>query len=155
MKVYVASSWRNIRQPEVVHALREAGHKVYDFRNPAPGNNGFSWSAIDPNWKTWTAEQFRSALQHPVAEQGFALDLGGMEWANAFVLVHPCGRSAHLEAGWATGAGKPLFVLLEESGEPELMLKLYERHGGGLYRTLQGLLDGMWAYEHGGGRVRP
>ena len=34
MKIYVASSWRNERQPDVVQALRNAGHDVYDFRHP-------------------------------------------------------------------------------------------------------------------------
>ncbi len=29
-KIYVASSWRNPAQPEVVSALRSAGHLVYD-----------------------------------------------------------------------------------------------------------------------------
>ena len=33
-KIYVASSWRNEYYPEVVAKLREAGHEVYDFRNP-------------------------------------------------------------------------------------------------------------------------
>lgn len=56
MKIYVASSWRNKIQPLVVLALREAGHEVYDFRNPAPGNTGFQWSEIDPAWQSWTAE---------------------------------------------------------------------------------------------------
>ena len=28
--IYVASSWRNEYYPEVVKALREAGHEVYD-----------------------------------------------------------------------------------------------------------------------------
>ncbi len=147
MRIYVASSWRNARQPEVVVALRAAGHEVYDFRHPAPGNNGFSWSAIDPAWKGWSAEQFKSALQHPVAIEGFRLDFEGMKWANAVVLVHPSGRSAHLEAGWATGRDVPVFVLLEEGGEPELMLKLVEGAGGGLYRTLQGLVDGVACYR--------
>lgn len=32
MKIYVASSWRNGRQPYVVDMLRERGHAVYDFR---------------------------------------------------------------------------------------------------------------------------
>lgn len=143
MKIYVASSWRNARQPMVVESLRAAGHEVYDFRHPAPGNEGFSWRAIDGGWQTWTADQFINALQHPVAKQGFELDLGGMEWADAFVLVHPCGRSAHLEAGWATGQGKPCFVLLEEGGEPELMLKLVEAAGGGLFKTLDDVIDAI------------
>ena len=33
-KIYVASSWRNVYYPEVVTRLREAGHEVYNFRNP-------------------------------------------------------------------------------------------------------------------------
>ena len=32
MHIYVASSWRNTYYPEVVQALRDAGHEVYDFR---------------------------------------------------------------------------------------------------------------------------
>ncbi len=54
MRIYVASSWRNAHQPELVKALQDAGHEVYDFRHPAPGNEGFQWSQIDPNWKDWT-----------------------------------------------------------------------------------------------------
>lgn len=40
-KIYVASSWRNQHYPEVVRRLREAGHEVYDFRNPPHGDAGF------------------------------------------------------------------------------------------------------------------
>jgi DNA (cytosine-5)-methyltransferase 1 len=47
MKIYVASSWRNEQQPEVVKALRDAGHEVYDFRNPSETDKGFAWSDID------------------------------------------------------------------------------------------------------------
>ena len=47
MKLYVASSWRNPVHPSVVEVLLEAGHEVYDFRNP-PGGTGFSWREVDP-----------------------------------------------------------------------------------------------------------
>jgi hypothetical protein len=47
MRIYVASSWRNTLQPSVVALLRQEGHSVYDFRHPAQGNDGFSWSRID------------------------------------------------------------------------------------------------------------
>jgi hypothetical protein len=43
--------------------------------------------------------------------------------AEAVVLVMPCGRSAHLEAGWAVGAGRRLAILLAD-GEPELMYSM-------------------------------
>lgn len=123
MKIYVASSWRNQRQPEVVRQLREGGHEVYDFRNPATGDNGFHWSEIDPEWKGWSPERYVELLNHPVAREGFNKDFLAMEWADAFVLVMPCGRSAHLELGWAAGKGKHTLILLSD-GEPELMYRL-------------------------------
>jgi len=124
MKIYVASSWRNDYQPEVVKALRDAGHEVYDFKNP-PGRSGFSWSEIDPDWQNWTNEQYLAALEHPLAVAGFKSDFDAMHWADACVLVLPCGRSAHTEAGWMQGMDKPTIVLLSPD-EPELMYKIFE-----------------------------
>lgn len=123
MKVYVASSWRNTESPYVVAQLREAGHDVFDFRNPRPGDHGFGWREIDPAWATWSPEQHRANLSHPRAIAGFQSDMDGLIGAEAVVLVLPCGRSAHLEAGYAKGAGKRLIILLS-SGEPELMYKM-------------------------------
>ncbi len=124
MKIYVASSWRNEKQPEVVQRLREEGFEVYDFRNPAPGNTGFSWAQIDPKWQEWTPAQFREALEHPLAVAGFKCDLKAMEWADVVVMVMPCGRSAHLETGWGTRARRTAVLLTD--GEPELMYRLID-----------------------------
>jgi hypothetical protein len=124
MKIYVASSWRNILQQHVVNMLRNVGHEVYDFHHPEPGNNGFKWSEIDPAWQDWTPKEFAANLDHPIALNGFALDYNAMEQADACVLVMPCGRSAHLEAGWMAGKGKLVVVLIEEKCEPELMYLL-------------------------------
>jgi len=122
MKIYVASSWRNPIQPDVVKALRDAKHEVYDFRNPHDGY-GFQWAWIDEGWQRWTPEQFKLMLNHPIANKGFKLDWDAMEWADCGVLVMPCGRSAHLEAGYFVGAKKNL-VILTNTGEPELMYKM-------------------------------
>ena len=129
MKIYVATSWRNERQPAIVAMLRADGHEVYDFRNPAPGDHGFHWDAIDPVWQQWGPAEYVQALEHPVAEAGFDKDMGALSQADAVVLVLPCGKSAHLEAGWAVGAGKRLFILLEPEDrvEPELMYKMTSR----------------------------
>ncbi|HVZ89588.1 MAG TPA: hypothetical protein VHG72_21685 [Polyangia bacterium] len=126
MKIYVASSWRNAHQPKVVEVLRSAGHEVYDFRNPRPGNEGFSWRSVDPAHKHGepvTAAQWRRMVDHPVALEGYALDMGAMKWAEACVYVLPCGRSASFEAGWFLGQGKPLIALTFEPTEPELMFR--------------------------------
>ena len=124
-KIYVASSWRNHFHPEVVEHLRYDGHEVYDFKNPCPGNTGFNWREIDPDWETWTKEEYREALDDPIAKAGFASDFDAMKWADTFVLVLPCGRSAHLELGWACGAGKQTLILLDDM-EPELMTKMVD-----------------------------
>ncbi len=123
-KIYVASSWRNPHQAAVLTALVASGHEAYDFKNPYPGNTGFSWSEIDPNWINWSAEEYVKALDHPIAKAGFASDFNAMKWADTFVLVLPCGRSAHLELGWAAGAGKQTVVLTCDGQEPELMAKM-------------------------------
>ncbi len=142
MQVYVASSWRNTEQPVVVELLRQAGHEVYDFRHPNLGlgqDNGFRWSEVDVHWRSWSPEQFRSALVHPVAVDGFGADQQGMDWAEVCVLLTPCGRSAHLEAGHMAGEGKPTIVYLREGYEPELMYGLL----GSLVTTDTELLEAL------------
>lgn len=127
LRIYVASSWRNLLQPAVVKSLRSLGHEVYDFKNPRPGNNGFSWREIHPDWQNWTLEQYVDALDHPMAIAGFESDWNAMVEADACVMVMPCGRSAHIEAGYFVGAGKPLYILQVEAAEPELMYKMATR----------------------------
>jgi len=123
-RIYVASSWRNDNQVGTVAFLRGLGHQVYDFRNPPHGRGGFKWSEIDPHWKSWTAWQYRNALQTPIAQAGFVSDRDAMEWADVCVLLLPCGRSAHLEAGWMAGRGKHVIIMTQDGEEPELMALL-------------------------------
>jgi hypothetical protein len=132
MKIYVASSWRNeVLQQAAVSALRREGHQVYDFRNPSPGDVGFAWRQCAPVGTD--PEAFRDAMEdseffrdevlsHPIAQAGFKKDMSALREADATVLVLPCGRSAHLELGYAVGAGQRTLVLLDDPmSEPELM----------------------------------
>ena len=137
MRIYVASSWRNVWFPEVVEALRGAGHDVYDFRNPPDGGTGFRWSDVDEGWLEWTPQQYRDNLEHPLAERQFANDIRAMEECDVCVLLLPCGRSAHTEAGWFAGNGKKVFLYIPERQEPELMYKLFN----GVCCSLDELLD--------------
>ena len=121
MKIYVASSWRNMYQPSIVALLREHGHEVYDFRDPA---SQFRWEEIDPDYQDWTPRQYIKALDHPLAQFGYNRDYNALCWAEAVVLVQPCGASAHLELGWGIGKGKHGIALLHSSTEAELMYKL-------------------------------
>lgn len=122
MKIYLASSWRNTEQPRVLKLLRDAGQDVYDFRNPAAGDQGFQWRQV-ALVKPATVANFRQALAHPRAVRSFQHDAGALAEADCCVLLLPCGRSAHLEAGWAAGSGKLLIVYTLDGEEPELMYK--------------------------------
>ena len=126
MNIYLASSWRNTEQPELVRILKEAGHDVYDFRNPPSGSGGFHWSDIDPNWQQWTPGEYAEALRHPIAIAGFDSDMTALRSCDTCVMLQPCGRSAALELGWACGNGRRTAILLR-SGEPELMVSMVDR----------------------------
>jgi len=138
-RIYVASSWRNPYYPEVVARLREAGHQVYDFRNPPHGGNGFRWTDIDDNALNWSFGEYAEGLHHPKAERQFKADLEALGWADTCVLVLPSGRSAHTEAGWMAGAGRKVIVYIPEMEEPELMYKLFDAVVGNLEDLLKSL----------------
>ena len=138
-RIYVASSWRNPYFPEVVTRLREAGHEVYDFRNPPHGGAGFHWTDIDPDAPNWTYAQYAEGLHHPLAERQFQADIDALTWADTCVLVLPCGRSAHTAAGWMAGAGKRVIAYIPEMVEPELMYKLFDGVAGSLEELVEKL----------------
>ncbi len=121
MKIYVASSWKNLIQPGIVHALKRCGHEVYNFRHPAPGDNGFSWKQLGSEPPPWTPEHFRAVLGSTIANTAYAKDKRALDWCDACVLVLPAGRSAHWELGYAMGQGKRGMVVMLEPSEPELM----------------------------------
>lgn len=123
MKIYVASSWRNNYQPDVVKVLRDQGHEVYDFKNPTP-NTGFSWKSIDPNWMNWTVSEYAAALEHPFAKAGFESDMRALREADLCVLVLPSGRSASWEYGFHNSLTRRCgIVYMPEACEPELMYR--------------------------------
>lgn len=123
MKIYLASSRRNAHFKPTLLALREAGHEVYDFTDPpfAGGTDAPDVWVNDYQGTVWG--RGTEAAEH------FAKDLAAMRWADAIVLVLPAGKSAHLELGWAAGAGKLAICHLPQLHpsilpEPELMYRL-------------------------------
>lgn len=118
MRIYVASSWKNPLQPIIVRQLEQADHIVYDYRK-----HGFSWGEVNmpPEPSVW---EYTQGLSHPRAAQGFLRDFKAMQWADACVLVLPCGRSSHLELGWMLGRGKLGIILTQDGEEPDLMAML-------------------------------
>lgn len=138
LRIYVASSWRNQEHQNVVAALRNLGHDVYDFKNP-PGKTGFSWSQTTVG-KPSRPRDLKATLDDPVAVAGFREDMRHLRACDVCVFVAPAGLSASLELGWAAGAGKATIVYVPDdaydndglddrmrSFEPELMWKVASR----------------------------
>jgi hypothetical protein len=78
--------------------------------------------AKNTDWEP--VSEYLAMLAHPRADEGFASDAGALAASDVVVMILPCGKSAHLELGWASGAGKRTAILLEDPVEPELMYKL-------------------------------
>lgn len=125
MKLYVATSWKNEKYKPVVECLKLYGHQVWNWRNPPTGGNGFSWNQADIglgiNPEECTTEELLAIYKHPAAEAGFASDMSGLFWCEGVVLLLPCGNSAHMEAGYARGCGKPLYILRPTATKADLM----------------------------------
>lgn len=136
MRIYVATSWKNPRIDSIIASLTNAGHDIYDFRHPEPKDHGFQWvdilkEVVDDFGPVWQ----KRALEHPTAEKYFKFDYVAMQWADACVMIQPCGVSAAIELGWFAGRGKLALVLLDD-GKPELMTKV-----GTLCTTIYEVLD--------------
>jgi hypothetical protein len=129
VKLYVATSWKNEAFPAVVAKLRGYGHECYDFRD---ANRSFNWSEIDPTWDRANPVLDKwnlcNALMSKPAAKAFSHDKAALDWCDAGVLVMPCGRSAHLEAGYLIGQGKPVWILMADNERPDLMHLLAGRN---------------------------
>jgi len=124
-KIYPASSWRNEVYGADVAAMRADGHEVYDFRE---ANGAFRWSCT-------TLREYIDQLEaDPQVAAAFERDRAALDWCEVLVLILPCGKSAHLEAMFASAAGKLVVVKLdpEAPSQPELMYRLLAVGTGGV-----------------------
>lgn len=150
MKLYTASSWRNPEYDAIVGNLKGAGYEVYDFKSALTEGKrtAFNWDEIDPAWENWTSREFVFQLGHPLARRAFESDKAGMDEADVCILILPCGKSAHLEAGYMRGQGKKVLILLDGS-RPELTYSLAD----GLFENVSDLLEGLVKIEEKTGEV--
>jgi len=135
----MASSWRNKNYNSTVLTLKKVlpQHTFYNFKDPLC-SCVFQWSEIDKDWKNWSAYKFRNILDKDYkARKAFISDKIALDWCDICVLILPCGRSAHIELGYAVGRGKITTILLTKDFEPELMYKYIDH----LAIDLQDLID--------------
>lgn len=108
--VYIAGSLRSKTITDVHLALQAGGC----------GEVFSSWFTAGPEaddyWKTYEQTMgftYRQALKRPAAQNVFHFDKRHIDASEAFVLVCPAGKSAHLELGYHLGKGKPGYILLD------------------------------------------
>ena len=110
-KIYLASSWKNAGMLHLLaDALRRKGFKVDLFCDKSTGRFVFNWQETpDFNYKS----NEREALKHKYFQKAFKEDKKMIEWCDICIMVLPCGKSSHLEAGYAKGIGKKLYIFGE------------------------------------------
>lgn len=116
----------NKRAPKVIKQLTRLGYNVYDFYNP---ETAFLWETLIEDWTRIKPKQYTEMLNlHGKLHDTFRADMKGLETADAVILVLPCGKSAHLELGYAVADNKKTLILLDDKfpNQPELMYKMVD-----------------------------
>jgi hypothetical protein len=107
MKIYTASSWKNeTAVKDLAASLRKWGHEVYCFAELGDGQHVFMWAdAVTPD------DDGITCLDTDDSRRAFTVDYDHLDWAECCILLNPCGRDAHLEAGYMKGQGKLLYII--------------------------------------------
>lgn len=112
-KIYLIGSLSNSKIPVIAKQLRSLGFDVFDDWI-SPGKDA------DREWQKYEkvrGRSYKEALYGRHAQEVFDFDLKHLQSSDIVVMVAPCGKSGHLELGWAVGQGKTSYVLFD--GEPD------------------------------------
>ena len=136
-KIYLASSWENEKKLlAIAEILREEGFEVDCFCDSSSGRYVFSFAEIDK------AENLDAInmLENKKTQKAFEEDKKWLDWCNICILILPAGNSAHLEAGYAKGQGKKLFILGDfPKGEWDVMYGFADK----LFKTFENGISGF------------
>jgi len=126
MKIYLASSWKNQKIVlDVANALELRGYEVDAFCRSTNKRYSFHWSELvddEDDLKNYDAIDM---LADPRTQRAFKEDKKWLDWADCVIMIMPCGRSSHLEGGYAVGKGKKLYIVGDfPKGEFDVMYGL-------------------------------
>ena len=147
-RIYISSSWKNKHHQALVALLRKHGHKVYDFQHPNGRNDRNVWEGVTSKLRLSTAYQqgilsgsdYDCMLEEEDVQNRFDEHFKAMSDADTCILLLPCGRSSHVEAGYMAGAGKRVFVYDTSTHvTPELMYLIFD----GYFHKEKDLLDAL------------
>jgi nucleoside 2-deoxyribosyltransferase len=132
IKIYLAGSWKNTwTLLPLQETLQDYGFEVDCFANDKTGRTSFNWNCLNnalgcPNQAESEFKlkemNARDLLAYPEVQKAFQEDKKWIDWCDVLILTLPSGKSAHLEAGYAKGQGKKLFIYgVLEKGERDVM----------------------------------
>ena len=138
-KIYLASSWKmSTVVKELSVDLRKRGHEVDAFCDDENGQRvSFDWDELFSIMKSEGIDisnvDAKTMMSHWRVRKAFEEDKKFINWADTLIMLMPCGRSSHLEAGYAAGLGKRVYII-----------------GGfnkGEFETMYGFANNMYYYE--------
>lgn len=117
MRIYLASSWRNEIPIKIYLEFfrKQKGFEVDCFCDQEGGRTGFNIAkCLEKSGHNIYKVDAITALDHPAVSEQFKIafneDKKWLDWCECLIMMMPCGKSAHLEAGYVKGQGKLLFI---------------------------------------------
>lgn len=107
--VYLGGTLKNPKIPYIGNDIRALGFDVMD-EWWTPGKQA------DENWQAYEkirGRSYKEALEGRAARNIYLFDKSYIDLADIFILVMPAGKSGMLELGYAKGAGKQTYLLLD------------------------------------------
>lgn len=110
IRIYVAGSFKNRERIRIIgEALRCCGYHVYVFCDEHEPTYRLS-QELRENYDMATLTPQAIETNKTLLTIG-TLNFMQLIQCDVLVLVLPCGRSAHLEAGWMCGQQRPVYVI--------------------------------------------
>lgn len=111
MRIYIASSWKNQKRVLMLaERLEQEGFEVDAFCRATDKRYSFHWSEFVDDEAELLNYDALSFLNDPRVQRAFREDKSWLDWSDIVIMVMPCGHSSHLEAGYAKGQGKRLYI---------------------------------------------
>ena len=143
-KIYIASSWQNEREvTQLANGLKDHRFEVDNFTDNSGGRYVFHWSELVKDFNKIDAKSF---LEDKRTQKAFKEDKEQLDRSNIVILLLPVGRSSHLEAGYAVGQGKLLFIFAPY-GFPKGEFDVLYGFAYALYDTFDKLVNDLYEIE--------
>lgn len=138
-RIYLASSLYNKETVvEFADILRKQGHDVDCFCDKFNVHHIFSWRDLAKEKTELDALEF---IQNPRTQEEFVKNKKHLDWADTVIVILPCGKSSCLEAGYAKGLGKEVFIV---GHFPKGEIDISYGFADGLYRIEPKQMDALW-----------